>query len=202
MCVEKFFCVWVNKTSEHTIRKVYCFKRLWSERNDWIWLHLFINDKTRPSWHIIRRTSKQVTYWGVKQPTVIWIATWLGRGLSCSRCQVASCAVKQSTYVTQTETDRQIDRETDRQRQRGVSTQLFFAVISAVISICKGERGVSIQGCAVINICNMFAVHYIDKQNLGTLEFVLFTQQIFDPLIKDWYHGHPPNLIHRLLAKW
>ena len=30
--------VWTYK-----LRKVYCFKRLWLERNDWIWLHLFIN---------------------------------------------------------------------------------------------------------------------------------------------------------------
>ena len=63
------------------------------------------------------------------------------------------------------------------------------------------ERGVSMQGCSIINISNMFAVYYIEKQNLGTLEFVLFTQQILDPLIKDWYQGHPPNLIHSLLRK-
>ena len=25
----------------YTVKKGYCFKRLWSERNDWIWLHLF-----------------------------------------------------------------------------------------------------------------------------------------------------------------
>ena len=45
--------VWTYK-----LRKVYCFKRLWLERNDWIGLHLFINDNARPSWHIFRRTSK------------------------------------------------------------------------------------------------------------------------------------------------
>ena len=39
----KFLCVWINKTSKiDNLRKVYCLKRLWSERNDWIWLHLFI----------------------------------------------------------------------------------------------------------------------------------------------------------------
>ena len=39
--------VWTYK-----LRKVHCFKRLWLERNDWIWLHLFINADARPSWHI------------------------------------------------------------------------------------------------------------------------------------------------------
>ena len=34
----------LNKKTSKTdkLRKVYCFKRLWSERNDWIGLHLFI----------------------------------------------------------------------------------------------------------------------------------------------------------------
>ena len=54
ICVEKFLCVWVNKTSEHTSwEKSTALKRLWSEINDWIWLHLFIKYKTSPSWHII-----------------------------------------------------------------------------------------------------------------------------------------------------
>ena len=39
-CIKKFLCVWVNKTWfniwPHMWRKVYCFKSLWSERNDLI----------------------------------------------------------------------------------------------------------------------------------------------------------------------
>ena len=38
--------IWTQK-----LRKVYCFKRLWSERNNWIWLHLFIKGETYPSGH-------------------------------------------------------------------------------------------------------------------------------------------------------
>ena len=49
--------VWPDK-----LRKVYCFKRLWTERNDWIWLHLFMNDETRPSRHIIRHCPACRTY--------------------------------------------------------------------------------------------------------------------------------------------
>ena len=61
LCLSKQH-VWTYK-----LRKVYCFKRLWLERNYWIGLPLFINDDTHPF---------------------------------CSRYQVASLAVKQSTYVT------------------------------------------------------------------------------------------------------
>ena len=69
------FSKWNVRT--HKLRKVYCLKRLWSERNDWIWLHLFIKDDTRPSWHIVRPTSRYLTSWGAKQATVTWIVDWL-----------------------------------------------------------------------------------------------------------------------------
>ena len=47
-------------------------------RKKWLDLiALFINTDARPSWHIFRRTSKQVTSRDVKQSTVTWIATWL-----------------------------------------------------------------------------------------------------------------------------
>ena len=71
------FCLNKQNVWTYKLRKVYCFKRLWLERNDWIWLHLFINADAGPSWHIFRRTSKQVTSRDVKQSTVTWIATWL-----------------------------------------------------------------------------------------------------------------------------
>ena len=70
-------CLSKRNVRTHKLRKVYCFKRLWSERNDWIWLHLFIKDDTRPSWHIVRPTSRYLTSWGVKQATVTWIVEWL-----------------------------------------------------------------------------------------------------------------------------
>ena len=52
LCLSKQH-VWTYK-----LRKVYCYKRLWLERNYWIGLPLFINDDTHPLWHIFRRTSK------------------------------------------------------------------------------------------------------------------------------------------------
>ena len=78
ICVAGEFPLCLIKQSvwTHKLRKFYCFKRLWSERNDWIWLHLFIKGETFPSSHIIRPTSTWVTSWGVKQATVTWIATW------------------------------------------------------------------------------------------------------------------------------
>ena len=52
-------CLTKQNVWTHELRKVYCFKRLWSERNDLIWLHLFmIKDETHSSWHIVRPTSR------------------------------------------------------------------------------------------------------------------------------------------------
>ena len=81
------------------------------------------------------------------------------------------------------ETDRK--RHTDRERQRGVSMVIFAAMLSLIYARREREVSACRAVLSFINICNMFAVHYIDKQNLGTLECVLFTQQILDPLIKD-----------------
>ena len=64
--------VWTLK-----LRKVNCFKRLWPERNDCTWLHLFIKDEICPSWQIIRPTRRYVTSWGAKQSAVTWISSWL-----------------------------------------------------------------------------------------------------------------------------
>ena len=51
-------CLSKQNVWTHRLRKAYCFKRLWSVRNDWIWLHLFIKNETCPSWHIIRTTTR------------------------------------------------------------------------------------------------------------------------------------------------
>ena len=51
-------CLSKQNVWTHKLRKVYCFKRLWPERNDWTWLHLLIKDETCPLWHIIRPTSR------------------------------------------------------------------------------------------------------------------------------------------------
>ena len=86
------------------LKKVYCFKRLWSERNDWNFLHLFINDETRPSWRYHLSYKQKCHFMG--HETVFFNSNsrekehgW-GRRLPCSRCHLASWPVKQSTYVT------------------------------------------------------------------------------------------------------
>ena len=58
--------VWTYK-----LRKVYCFKRLWLERNDWIWLHLFINADACPSWHTVETPYSTIPY-----TTIFYITRW------------------------------------------------------------------------------------------------------------------------------
>ena len=41
-----------------------------------IWFRLFIKDETRPSWHIIRPTSRSLHHVHGEQSTVTWTATW------------------------------------------------------------------------------------------------------------------------------
>ena len=52
-----------------------------------------------------------------------------------------------------------------------------------------------------IGIMNFAIWEYIGKQNWGSLEFLLTIQQILDPMTKDWYPGHPPNLIYSLSTR-
>ena len=73
---EVSFCLSKQNIWTHKLRKAYCFKRLWSERNDWIWLHLFIRDMSFVTYH---PSNKQIGHF-IECETVYCnfrIATWL-----------------------------------------------------------------------------------------------------------------------------
>ena len=75
--------LWINKASKpDKLRKFYCFKILWSERNAWIWLHLFIPKHVLHDISSVLHADRALHGAWFILFTVTWKATWL-RGVGC-----------------------------------------------------------------------------------------------------------------------
>ena len=103
ICIQNFLCVWVNETSEHTSwEKSTALKD--RDQTEMIGFDCICLYRTR---HVLHGISPVLqadrSLHGARNRLLYDLNNQLngwGRGLSCSRCQVASWVVKQSTYAT------------------------------------------------------------------------------------------------------